>query len=654
MLGLIASLLLKLTNNSTNPFWCIVDEESGGYNKTGIILALIACCEKSWRPVRDEAQAPSMNAKGEVVAANPIPRALSEDEYWCMAAGIGSLLFLVQTLVTDAGTIIAWNWDGYPVNGPRLLWQASAVIGSAVLGLMTYWIRDRQSTSTRRDPWVAIFFISWFSCYVLCGFQEDFLSYFVAEQSNWIRFGSGCLTVGILVHLFPLMWQDLSRYNRDGRLLSHALVFNIALDVISVITVAYAFVPGGHLLRERMGHVVFGSMICVVIALAVVKRLPLAHRRLHEEHPATILRGKRLAVLGTVLLVGLLAVTEIFCRARRSSIVIEPYHKDSNVWTAGIWTVHFGVDLAGRDSQRRMLDLIRDAEVDVLGLLETDLQRFVYGNRDLTRMIAEELGYYVDIGPGPNKHTWGAVLLSKFPILESQHHLLPSPRGELAPAISAKLLINNQVVNVIVSHNGQEEDALDRQLQTEAIANISSACHPEPLVFLGYVVTHVGAVRPAPYEILMSDGRLWDVEIQDRDRWCEYIAFRNLWRIGYARISHGDITDTEMQLVKFFTQDATLPVDYRANEELYFHTYEHALPEDWQFPQKFQGEGIRSVSILTTSSFLSILIEGICIQEPSLPCLQGADLLFTAAKILGTPQHYALGGCSSTVFELIA
>ena len=334
--------------------------------------------------------------------------------------------------------------------------------------------------------------------------------------------------------------------------------------------------------------------------------------------------------------------------------MIEPYHKDSNVWTAGIWTVHFGVDLAGRDSQRRMLDLIRDAEVDVLGLLETDLQRFVYGNRDLTRMIAEELGYYVDIGPGPNKHTWGAVLLSKFPILESQHHLLPSPRGELAPAISAKLLINNQVVNVIVSHNGQEEDALDRQLQTEAIANISSACHPEPLVFLGYVVTHVGAVRPAPYEILMSDGRLWDVEIQDRDRWCEYIAFRNLWRIGYARISHGDITDTEMQLVKFFTQDATLPVDYRANEELYFHTYERALPEDWQFPQKFQGEGIRSVSILTTSSFLSILIEGICIQEPSLPCLQGADLLFTAAKILGTPQHYALGGCSSTVFELIA
>lgn len=28
--------------------------------------------------------------------------------------------------------------------------------------------------------------------------------------------------------------------------------------------------------------------------------------------------------------------------------------------------VHFGVDLGGRDSQRRMLDLIKEAQVDVV------------------------------------------------------------------------------------------------------------------------------------------------------------------------------------------------------------------------------------------------------------------------------------------------
>lgn len=34
--------------------------------------------------------------------------------------------------------------------------------------------------------------------------------------------------------------------------------------------------------------------------------------------------------------------------------------------------VHFGVDESGRDSQRRIMELVRDMQVDVLGLLETD------------------------------------------------------------------------------------------------------------------------------------------------------------------------------------------------------------------------------------------------------------------------------------------
>lgn len=67
------------------------------------------------------------------------------------------------------------------------------------------------------------------------------------------------------------------------------------------------------------------------------------------------------------------------------------------------------------------------------------------------------MGMYADIGPGPNKHTWGAILLSKFPIINSTHHLLPSPNGELAPAIEAWLDIYGVATQVIVSHNGQEE-----------------------------------------------------------------------------------------------------------------------------------------------------------------------------------------------------
>ena len=66
---------------------------------------------------------------------------------------------------------------------------------------------------------------------------------------------------------------------------------------------------------------------------------------------------------------------------------------------------------------------------------------------------------------------------------------------------------------------------------------------PRPFVFLGYVVTkpHEGN-----YHILIDDANMWDIEPGDHDRWCEYIAYRGLNRVGYARISRGTITDTEV------------------------------------------------------------------------------------------------------------
>jgi hypothetical protein len=77
--------------------------------------------------------------------------------------------------------------------------------------------------------------------------------------------------------------------------------------------------------------------------------------------------------------------------------------------------------------------------------------------------------------------------LFQFPILNSTHHLLPSPNGELAPAISAVIDAWGTKVHVVVSHNGQEEDPLDRELQSKKLGEIMNATFPEPTIFLGAV-----------------------------------------------------------------------------------------------------------------------------------------------------------------------
>lgn len=299
---------------------------------------------------------------------------LSTFQRQSIIAGIGSLIFLVQTFITDAGTIIAWNWTGYPVSGPRLLWQASLVIGAASAGLVTRWAQDRASSNHVRPYSLLSLGAMVLACSVLCGHYRGIYSTNSPDWNNWIQFGGGCALASLLTYHFPVLWQELSRYDHDGRLLSHALGLNAAQDVISVITVAYAFVPGGNLLREKLPEVVFLATALVFNAGFVLHKLSSAYKTNSKEVRAVGLRSKRVVLQGTAVLAGLVLGAEVFCRHRRDSIVIKPYHTETGVWTSAIWTVHFGVDLAGRDSQRRMLGLIRDAEVDVLGLLETDLQ----------------------------------------------------------------------------------------------------------------------------------------------------------------------------------------------------------------------------------------------------------------------------------------
>ena len=60
---------------------------------------------------------------------------------------------------------------------------------------------------------------------------------------------------------------------------------------------------------------------------------------------------------------------------------------------------------------------------------------------------------------------------------------------------------------------GAEADALVRELQTTEIARLLRESEDAPTVFLGYLVTHPGDLRPWPYQILMEDGRMNDIEM---------------------------------------------------------------------------------------------------------------------------------------------
>ncbi|KXN85854.1 Protein cwh43 [Leucoagaricus sp. SymC.cos] len=552
-LGWIATSLVKHANHTNNPLWPFINDKSGGYNKTGLVLAVLALSELFTR------------------TSPPVVKSIRphvKSTHWLSPAlALGTLIFSIHNLLADSSTLITWSWSGYE-NG------VSRGPLPHVHGALTLIVHPVTDVNIIR---------SLISHPGFCAFGAT-STYVLYEFENWFGYIGGLGVALFMMCIIPYVFEQVSAARLyAGRMLGTAFVVYCLLNLASIFTVAYAFVPGGVYFRERTDLVLF-TQIALLFPLFSSLSNPVGRS---SESSAYIPRTKASYVY---FLLSLMSVTSgLVTLYRLPSSPPYPFKPGPRVVQAGIWTVHFGFDNEGHDSQRGIRNLIRDMQLDIVGLLETDLHRTSFGHRDLTRVAVEDLGYNVDIGPGPDRHTWGCVLLSKYPIINSTHHLLPSPHGELAPAIEAVLDVHGTEVTIVVAHNGQEEDPLDRELQSTELARIMAASYPKPVIFLGYVVTKPHAKRPNPYEIMVADGRVHDIDQDDLDRWCEYIFYRGLYRTAYARISRGIITDTEMQIGQFVLPHHGTSVSDESIPARYSRARKEQLPVEHWFPMEYYG-----------------------------------------------------------------
>ena len=514
--GLLVSSLAKFAFYTNNPIWPIVHAENGGWNKLGFALA-VAAIIRSTRPAtanRGELS-PTGSLQGSILAG----------------FSLGGLLFGMHSLLSDSSTMVLWVWEGLPVRGPI---PANGVVTLLAMGggaISFIWLQGNG------PGWIA---------FAVLGVGAFLLTNF----SHWTGYLGALMMATQLVSLAPPLITSAARFGPRALGLGF-LVYNV-LVLAHVWVVAYAFVPGGPLLREHTDWI----MVATVLLLGVgVYNIPKArsHAQQQQRPNKRVFTRSKSYYVYILMALELMAISISYLRFPTNDYV--PYHGEDKVITAGIWTIHFSLDNDMWSSERRIRDLIKELEVDVVGLLETDLQRIIMGNRDTTQFIAEDLGMYVDAGPGPNKHTWGAALLSKFPILNSTHHLLPSPIGELAPAIHATIDAYGEYVDVVVFHSGQEEDPEDRRLQSEYLAELMRDS-PRPLILLSYLVIEP---QKGNYNTYVGEkSGMKDIDPSDWDRWCEYILYKGIKRSGYARVSRSTITDTEFQVRLYICRSSIL------------------------------------------------------------------------------------------------
>ncbi|XP_070554459.1 PGAP2-interacting protein-like [Ptychodera flava] len=465
---------------------------------------------------------------------------------WHLCAfGFGSLMFLTHFLFGEVSVPCRWVVFGYPSPGPKPNPWGAAILIELTTGFL---LSSKKHLPENYMWW-------WF----VCCHSAIGLMYLTSY------FGLSC---AIFLALYVAsIWPEMSdRFSSSpvARTASLAFLTYLCEQLLCVWVTAYNFVPGGELTRERT----FMLMVMVVLFIGFAmgrgdskdhddpSTTHIAYTNIDGSGPYTVYADFKV-LLSLITIVGLLGFAVRMAPERH---IRPPVKDDPKVFSSMIWSVRFMYDNDGWPSFEKAATILNDTEADVISFLESDASKPFLGNNDITMWMSEKLQMYSDFGPSTRSHTWGNNLMSKYPIVVSTHHLMPSPHGELGPALHAVLNISGTLVDFVTSHNGNDGDDLDRKLQTQYLANITRNS-TRPLVFMGYVTSKPGS---RDYRVLTSWGKLKDIDSEDKKRFCLYIMYRKLIRVGYARISRSRITDTEIQMAKFRIPDD--PDNYEDND----------------------------------------------------------------------------------------